>query len=81
MAVYSEGRLVVADASLGGAFVLNRRGEVTHFVRSSAGQTVTNVAFRPGLKQVVLTESQTGSGLTATLPAPGQTLFSRSGAT
>ncbi len=76
MAVDAEGRLVVAHASLGGAFVLNARGEVTHFVKSPAGATVTNCAFRPGTSTLVLTESETGSVLEAQLPAPGLPLFS-----
>ena len=76
MAVDAENRLVVAHASLGGAFVLNARGEVTHFIRSPAGSTVTNVAYRPGTSTVVLTESETGSILEADLPAPGAPLFS-----
>ncbi|SDO11169.1 SMP-30/gluconolactonase/LRE family protein [Polaromonas sp. JS666] len=76
MALDAEGRLVVAHASLGGAFVLNARGEVTHFVRSPVGATVTNVAFRPGTRELLMTESQTGSVLTAELPAPGQLLYS-----
>lgn len=65
MAVDAENRLVVAHASLGGAFVLNARGEVTHFIRSPAGSTVTNVAFRPGTRKLVMTESETGSILEA----------------
>ncbi|OZI16586.1 SMP-30/gluconolactonase/LRE family protein [Bordetella genomosp. 7] len=76
LAVDQDGRLVVAHASLGGAFVLNPRGEVTHFVRSPAGGTVTNVAFRPGTSTLVMTESQTGTVLTATLPAAGAPLWS-----
>jgi gluconolactonase len=76
MAVDAEGRLVVAHASLGGAFVLNAMGEVTHFIKSAAGSTVTNVAYRPGTSKVVLTESETGSVLEADLPAPGAALFS-----
>ena len=76
MAMDAEGRLVVAHASLGGAFVLNARGEVTHFVRSPAGTAVTNVAFRPGSKQLVLTESESGSILEAELPAIGGPLYS-----
>lgn len=63
--------LVVAHASLGGAFLLNARGKVTHFVRSPVGYTVTNVAFRPGTSQLVLTESQTGTVLEADLPCRG----------
>lgn len=76
MAVDVEGRLVVAHASLGGAFVLNARGEVTHFVRSPTGSTVTNLAYRPGTCQIVMIESATGTLLTAELPAPGAPLYS-----
>jgi gluconolactonase len=76
LAMDAEGRLVVAHASLGGAFVLNAKGEVTHFVRSPVGTTVTNVAFRPGTSTLVLTESATGTILVADLPAPGLALFS-----
>jgi gluconolactonase len=67
---------VVAHASLGGAFVLNARGEVTHFVKSPVGSTVTNVAYRPGTSQLVMTESETGTVLEADLPAAGAPLFS-----
>ncbi|ABE46398.1 SMP-30/gluconolactonase/LRE family protein [Polaromonas sp. JS666] len=76
MAVDVEGRLVVAHASLGGAFVLNARGEVTHFVRSPTGSTVTNLAYRPGTHQIVMTESATGTLLMADLPASGAPLYS-----
>jgi gluconolactonase len=76
LAVDVENRLVVAHASLGGAFVVNNRGEVTHFVKSPGGSTVTNVAFRPGTSKLVLTESETGAILEADLPSPGAALFS-----
>ncbi|MDQ2778915.1 MAG: SMP-30/gluconolactonase/LRE family protein [Pseudomonadota bacterium] len=78
LAVDAHGSLVVAHASLGGAFLVNARGEVTHFVRSPTGQTITNVAFRPGTSELVLTDSQQGHVLTATLPMPGLKLFSHS---
>ena len=78
MAVDVDNRLVVAHASLGGAFVCNARGEVTHFVKSPAGSTVTNVAYRPGTSKLVMTESETGSILEADLPAAGAPLFSHS---
>lgn len=76
MAMTADDGLVVAHASLGGAFVINARGEITHFVRSPAGQTITNVAFRPGTPQIVLTDSATGSVLEATLPMQGAALYS-----
>ena len=76
MAVDVENGLVVAHASLGGAFYVNARGEVTHFIRSPAGSTVTNVAYRPGTSKLVMTESESGSILEADLPAAGAALFS-----
>ena len=76
MAVDVRHNLVVAHASLGGAFVLNAAGEVTHFVKSPAGSTVTNVAYRPGTAKLVMTESETGTILEADLPAEGAPLFS-----
>jgi gluconolactonase len=78
LAVDVENRLVVAHASLGGAFVVNNRGEVTHFVKSPGGSTVTNAAFRPGTSKLALTESETGAILEADLPSPGAPLFSHS---
>ena len=67
LALLDHDRLLVAHASLGGVFVLNARGEVTEFLRSTAGPTVTNVAVRPGTREVVMTESSTGSLLVARL--------------
>jgi gluconolactonase len=79
LAVDVDNRVVVAHASLGGAFVMNAIGEVTHFVRSPTGATVTNVAFRPGTRTVVMTESASGCVLQAELPAEGAGLFSHLG--
>lgn len=79
LAMDVDGRLVVAHASLGGAFVLDAQGWCTHFVRSPIGLhggTVTNIAFRPGTNQLVLTESGSGTVLVADLPAAGAPLFS-----
>ena len=76
MAVDVENGLVVAHASLGGAFLCNARGEVTHFIKSPAGSTVTNVAYRPGTSKLVMTESESGSILEADMPAQGAPLFS-----
>jgi gluconolactonase len=71
-----ENRLVVANASLGGAFLIDARGDITHFIRSPAGSTVTNVAYRPGTSKLVLTESETGTVLEADMPTPGVELYS-----
>lgn len=78
MAVDVENGLVVAHASLGGAFYLNARGEITCFIRSPAGSAVTNVAYRPETSKLVMTESESGSILEADLPAAGAVLFSHS---
>ena len=75
LAVTADRGIVVAHASLGGAFVLDPRGEVTHYVRSPTGHTVTNVAFRPGTSTLVMTESQTGTVLEADLPCAGVPLY------
>jgi gluconolactonase len=75
MAVDVDNGLVVAHASLGGAFYLNARGEITHFIKSPAGATVTNVAYRPGMSTLVMTESETGAILEADLPSPGAPLY------
>ena len=76
MAVDMDNRVVVAHASLGGAFVCNARGEITHFVKSPMGSIVTNVAYRPGTSKLVMTESETGTILEADLPAAGAPLYS-----
>lgn len=78
MAVDDDNGLVVAHASLGGAFYLDARGEITHFIRSPAGSAVTNVAYRPGTSTIVMTESESGSILEADLPTRGAPLFSHS---
>lgn len=69
LAALPEGGVLVAHASLGGIFVLNMRGEVTHYLKSPlANNTVTNVAVCPDGKRVVFTESASGSILQAELP-------------
>lgn len=71
-----EGQLSMAHGSLGGAFVMSARGEVTHFLRSTAGAMVTNLAYRPGTAQLVITESDSGSILQVKMPAAGLGLYS-----
>jgi gluconolactonase len=77
MAVDADNRVVVAHASLGCAFVMSARGEVTHVVKSPTGHTITNVAYRPGSRELVLTDSETGTVLCADMPAPGARLFAQ----
>jgi gluconolactonase len=71
LAIDRHGRLLVAHPSLGGVFVLNALGEVTHLLRSPLPDSaVTNVACWPGRDAVVMTESMSGSVLVADLPPP-----------
>ncbi len=76
LALDCHGRLVVCHASLGGAFVLNPRGEISHYIRTPVGGTVTNAAYKPDTRTLVLVESQTASILEVTLPDKGLPLFS-----
>lgn len=76
LALDTHGGVVMAHGSLGGAFAMNARGEITHYLRSPCGNTVTNVAYRPGTTEVVMTESESGTILAATLPTAGMSLFS-----
>src|SRR5690606_8402138 len=79
LAVDVEGGISVGHASLKGVFRLNAAGEITHYVRSPIGATVTNIAFRPGTRKLVIVESQTGTLLEADMPADGLALYSHSG--
>jgi gluconolactonase len=45
-------------------------------VKSTAGSTVTNLAYQPGGNWLYMTESETGCVLRAKLPAAGKGLFS-----
>ena len=76
LAVDADNRLAVAHASLGGVFLLEANGDVTHFIRSPMGGTVTNIAYRPGTSSLVMTESRSGTVLEAQLPGIGLPLFS-----
>jgi len=76
LALDKEGRLCMAHSSLAGVFVMDECGNITHFVKSNVGTVVTNVAYRPGTPQLVITESESGSILQVTLPATGLPLYS-----
>jgi gluconolactonase len=75
LAVDETGRLVVANPGLGVAWVLNHRAEPELVLRSSAGASLTNVAFGgPARQTLYCTESITGSVLCATLEVAGLTI-------
>ena len=64
--------LVVAHAQMGAVWVFNRRGEPRYRIRSCEGAMTTNVAHGgPDRKTLYITESATGTILTARLPVAG----------
>ncbi|MDS1142459.1 SMP-30/gluconolactonase/LRE family protein [Pusillimonas sp. SM2304] len=76
LALDEQGGVAMAHGSLGGAFLMNARGEVTHYVRSPCGNMVTNLAYIPGTNTLIMAESESGSILRAELPAKGRMLYS-----
>ena len=72
LAVDESGRLLVANPGLGVVWVLDAMAQPVEVLRSAAGTAVTNLAFGgAGGKTVYLTESATGSILTAAMDTPG----------
>ena len=77
IALDEEGCLIVAHTGFGSIWRLSPVAEPLLRVRSPAGISTTNVAYGgPDRKTLFITESATGSILTAPMPAPGQPLFS-----
>jgi gluconolactonase len=79
VALDDDGNVVVAHPTLGGVWVFSRIGLPLYFIRSSAGEMTTNIAYGgPGDKTLFITESRTGSILTTELPTAGRRMFSHS---
>jgi len=77
LAMDEEDNLVVAHAGLGTVWVFSRLGEPLWRLRSCEGLLTTNVAYGGAdHRTLYITESESGSVLTARLPVPGQTLYS-----
>ena len=77
LALDEEHGIVVAHASLGAAFHLNRKGAITHVYQAPGeSASVTNAAFRPGgSHDLVLTESLSGSVLMVNAARAGMPLW------
>jgi gluconolactonase len=77
LAVDSEGNLAVAHIGLGTVWLFSRRGEPLARIQSTVGDHTTNMAYggEDG-RTLYITESESGSILTADMPAAGLTLFS-----
>jgi len=68
--------LAVAHAGMGGAWLFDRRGVPTHFVRSPVGDFTTNLAYGGAdHRDLYLVESITGSILRARVPVSGRRLL------
>ena len=77
IALDAEGCLIVDHTGFGSIWRLSPVAEPLLRVTSPAGISTTNVAYGgPDGVILFITESQTGSILTARMPAAGQTLFS-----
>jgi len=77
LALDEEHGIVVAHASLGAAFHLNRKGAITHVYQApEEPASITNAAFRPGgSHDLVLTESLSGSVLMGKAARAGMALW------
>jgi gluconolactonase len=77
LALDEEHGIVVAHASLGAAFHLNRKGAITHVYQApEEPASITNAAFRPGGgHDLVLTESLSGSVLMVKAARAGMPLW------
>ena len=77
MALDAEGSVVVAHIGLGTVWVFDRIGVPLYRIRSCAGLGTSNVAYGGADRRTLyITESETGSVLTARLPVPGQIMYS-----
>ena len=76
LAIDEQGGLLICHVGLGSIWHFDPHGEPLHRIRTCAGRTVTNCAFGgPGNRTLYITESSTGSILTAELPVAGQRMF------
>ena len=76
MAMDAAGNLVVAHVMLGSIWVFSTLGEPLYRLRTCAGPLITNAAFGGADgKTLYVTESSTGSVLSARLPVAGMPLY------
>lgn len=72
LALDEEGGLIVAHAGMG-CWRFDRLNRPTHFIEPGVGLFVTNIAFKG--KRLFMTESESGTILTAELPAAGKAMY------
>lgn len=68
IAMDGQGRLAVAHIGLGVVWLFSPRGEPLYRIESCTGAHTTNIVFSPDGKTLTITESETGTILTADIP-------------
>lgn len=77
LAIDEEGNLAVAHVGLGAVWLFSHRGEPMLRINSPLGSLTTNIAFGgPQRKVLYITESESGSILTAPMPVSGRMMYS-----
>ncbi|HLT98997.1 MAG TPA: SMP-30/gluconolactonase/LRE family protein [Burkholderiaceae bacterium] len=77
LAIDEEGNLAVAHVGLGAVWLFSHRGEPMLRINAPTGALTTNIAYGgPDRKTLYITESESGSILTAEMPVPGRKMFS-----
>lgn len=77
LALNDEGGLIVAHVGLGSVWIFNAAGEPTHRIKSCMSNYTTNVAFGwPDRNTLYITESGSGTILTAPVDVPGKLMYS-----
>jgi gluconolactonase len=77
LAIDESGGLAVAHCGLGSVWLFDRLGEPLYRIRSREGLSTTNLAFGgTDSKTLYITESDSGTILTARLKVAGQTMYS-----
>jgi gluconolactonase len=77
LAIDTEGNLAIAHLGLGVVWLVSPMGEPVARVQSCAGPETTNVAYGGrDLRELYITESESGQILKATMPSPGWPMFS-----
>ncbi len=80
MAIDEQGNIAVAHAGLGSVWLFSPQGEpLRRIVACTGGRMTTNLAYGgPDRKTLFITESSSGSIITAQMDVPGRQMFSHS---
>jgi gluconolactonase len=77
LALDEEGNLAIAHVGIGAVWLFSARGEPLYRIQSEEGYHTTNIAYGgTHRKTLFITESESGSILTADMPHPGKAMYS-----